>query len=93
MAKNLNTETGVESIGPIEAHMKVIDPLLSTGPSTRVRVTERSDKKIAVRVPRNIFIGAMIHLRIGDSMVLGVVRECDAVGDEFLIYVAVREVF
>ena len=58
--------------------MKVIDPLQSTGPSTRVNVMRQSDMEVFVRVPRAVLVGATVHLTMPGRIVMGVVRDWPA---------------
>jgi hypothetical protein len=73
--------------------MKVIDPLLSTGPSARVEVVRWSDSEVCVRLPRQVFIGATIHLRTADRILVGEVRQCHAVELGHEIHIQVKEIY
>jgi len=93
MLTDANVESLSEAIGPIDARMKVIDPLISMGPSTPVRVIQWSESEVGIRVPGDVFVGAMIHLRMPDRMIFGEVRYCVPVREEFQIRVRVRDTF
>jgi hypothetical protein len=82
---------------PIERHIaariKVINPLMSTGPSTAARVLSLSDTCLKLLVSRAILAGSMIQLRISKRVVFGRVRCCIASGNEFEIMGDVTQVW
>ena len=78
---------------PFNALLKVIDPLVSTGPSTRVQVIRESNTDVSVRVPRPVFVGAAVHLTMRNRILMGEVRECVATDIDHEIRLAVREVY
>jgi hypothetical protein len=86
-------EPGVQPTGPIDGRMKVIDPLMSTGPSARVQVVRWTDSEVCVRVPRSVLVGAMVYLRTAKKTLVGEVRQCEPVDDENEIRVRVKEVY
>jgi hypothetical protein len=69
--------------------MKVIDPLMSTGPSARVEVVDWSDSEVRVRLARQILIGAMVHLRAAGKILMGEVRHCHAMESGHEIHIRV----
>jgi hypothetical protein len=77
---------------PIEARMKVIHPLLSTGPSTPVRIIQCSYSHMSVRVPSGVFLGAMVHLRTSSRILVGEVRYSEPVDSEYEIHVRVDQI-
>lgn len=73
--------------------MKIIDPLLTMGPSARVEVVNWSDSEVCVRLPRQVFVGAMIHLRTANKIFVGEVRDCQVLESGHEIHIQVRELF
>jgi hypothetical protein len=73
------------------ARIKVIDPLLSLGPSDPARLLSRSNTCLNVLVSRAIFAGSMVYLRLSEGIAFGRVRRCMASGDEFEIAVEVTQ--
>lgn len=71
--------------------MKVIDPLMSSGPSTRVQVVRWSDSEVCVRVPRQVLVGATVHLRTADKTIVGEVRYADLMNGESEIRILVKD--
>ena len=78
MLTHSNSGPRTESTGSIDGRMKVIDPLMSSGPSARVEVVQWSGSEVCVRLPRQVFVGATIHLRTADKIFVGEVRDCQA---------------
>jgi len=76
---------------PGDARMKVIDPLLSTGPSRPVQVLRCADSEMWIRVPLRIFVGATVHLRSAQGIFVGEVRGCEATDTEHEIHVRINE--
>jgi hypothetical protein len=72
--------------------MKIIDPLLTMGPSARVEVVNWSDSEVCVRLPRQVFVGAMVHLRTADTIFVGEVRHCHPTESGHEIQIQVREI-
>jgi hypothetical protein len=72
--------------------MKIIDPLLTMGPSTRVEVVNWSDAEVCVRLPRQVFVGAMVHLRTADKIFVGEVRQAHPMEGGHEIHIQVKEV-
>jgi PilZ domain len=91
----MSTESNAElraQTGAIEGRMKVIDPLRSSGPSTRVQVVQRSDSEIGVRATQPVSIGSLIHLRTANRVLVGEVRDCTPADTGHEIRVLVKEV-
>jgi hypothetical protein len=69
----------------IVAHMKVIAPLTSTGPSIRARVVNASASVLTVRFPHIVFTGALVQIRIHSRILFGKARRCIAKESEYEI--------
>jgi hypothetical protein len=87
-----NSDPLTSATGSIEGRMKIIDPLMSTGPSARVEVVQWSDSEVCVRLPRQVFVGATIHLRTADKIFVGEVRDCHLVQSGHEIHIRVNEI-
>lgn len=92
MSTESNAEPGAQATAPIDGRMKVIDPLRSGGPSTRVQVVQWSDSELRVRTPHRVSIGALVHLRTATRVLVGEVRDCTSADAGNEIRVQVREV-
>jgi hypothetical protein len=73
------------------ARIKVLDPMVSLGPSFQGRVVDTSIKGLKVRVPRSILQGSIVQVRFQDRIVLGKVKYCLPVEGEFHIGVRLSE--
>jgi hypothetical protein len=62
MLSHSTSDARTQTLGPIDGRMKVIDPLLSIGPSTRIQVLRWVDSEIWVRAPRRVLVGATVQL-------------------------------
>ncbi len=78
-------------MGPLDGRMKVIDPLQSTGPSTRVQVLRWVDSEIWIRSPRRVLVGATVHFRTAEAIFVGEVRHCEPTGTEHEILILIKE--
>jgi len=67
------------------AKIKVLDPITSLGPSSPAHLMNASPQSLHVRVPRFIFIGALVHVRSSIGLAFGHVRYCIPAGPEFQI--------
>jgi hypothetical protein len=83
----------IQPVTPIDCRMKVIDPLMSTGPSARVRIVKWVDSEIWLRASRRVLVGASVHLRMGSEIFIGEVRSCQPADTEHEIHVLVKEGF
>lgn len=92
MPTRSNTEPPIDAAGPIDGRMKVIDPLMSTGPSTKVQVLRWSDSELSVCVPRRVLVGATVHLRTAGKIIIGEVRRCEPNEGSHEISVLVKEI-
>jgi hypothetical protein len=77
----------------IVAHVKVLDPLLSTGPSTRARVVNDSASTVIINFPRIVFAGALIQIRMQSKMLFGKARRCTAKGSEYEVEIEKQEIY
>jgi hypothetical protein len=69
-----NSDPLTHSTGSIEGRIKIIDPLVTMGPSARVEVVNWSDSDVCVRLPRQVLVGTMVHMRTADKIFVGEVR-------------------
>ena len=88
-AQQLRTDLPEE----IVAHMKVIAPLTSTGPSIRARVVNDSATVLTVGFPHMVFTGALVQVRIDTRIVFGEARLCTPKGAEYEIEIEKREIY
>jgi hypothetical protein len=77
----------------IVAHMKVIAPLTSTGPSVRARVVNDSASVLIVRFPHMVFAGALVQIRIQSRILFGEARHCIARESEYEIEIEKQEIY
>jgi hypothetical protein len=77
----------------IIAHVKVLDPLLSTGPSTRARVVNDSASMVIINFPRIVFVGALIQIRMQSKILFGKARRCTAKGSEYEVEIEKQEIY
>jgi hypothetical protein len=77
----------------IVAHMKVIAPLTSTGPSVRARVVNDSASVLIVRFPHMVFAGALVQIRIQSRILFGKARHCIAKESEYEIEIEKQEIY
>jgi hypothetical protein len=83
------SEARVEEDSP--ARIKVLDPMVSLGPSFHGRVVDTSNKGLKIRAARSILKGSVVQVRFRDRIVLGSVMYCLPIEDEFHIGVRLRE--
>jgi hypothetical protein len=88
-AQQLRTDVPEETI----AHMKVIAPLTSTGPSIRGHVVNDSATMLTVGFPHMVFTGALVQVRIDSKVVFGEARLCTPKGTEYEIEIEKREIY
>jgi len=67
------------------AKIKVLDPITSLGPSSPAHLMNASPRSLHVRVPRFIYVGALVHVRSSIGLSFGYVRYCIPAGAEFQI--------
>src|SRR5579862_7569711 len=73
------------------ARVKVLDPMVSLGPSFQGRVVDTSCKGLKICAPRSILQGSVVQVRYRDRIVLGQVKYCLPAGDEFHVGVHFKE--
>jgi hypothetical protein len=77
----------------IAAHMKIIYPLTSTGPSLGARVVKNSASLLIVGFPCIVFAGALVQIRMGNKIVFGVARRCTPKGSEYEVEIEKQEIY
>jgi hypothetical protein len=75
------------------AHMKVIDPLTSTGPLAHARVVNHSASMLIVRFAQIVFAGALVQIRMQGKTVFGIARHCTPRGPEYEIEIEKQEIY
>jgi hypothetical protein len=75
------------------AHVKVLNPLSSSGPPSPAHLILATAAGLVLRVTREIYRGALLQVRIDDCISLGKVRSCAAAGNDFLVNVQLVETF
>jgi len=77
----------------IVAHMKIIAPLTSTGPSVLARVVYDSASLLIVRFPHIVFTGALVQIRIQSRIMFGKARRCIAKESGYEIEIEKQEIY
>lgn len=77
----------------IAARVRVLNPLLSTGPASLVYVQNRSDGGLRLSVPRQILVGSLVQVLMPGEILLGEVRSCSPTDDQYEIGVKIIESF
>jgi hypothetical protein len=75
----------------IAARMKSINPLTSTGPSSRVRIIEISYHGMKLRVPREMLPGGLVQIIVGDKILMENVRHTRTAGADFEVGIRLTE--
>jgi hypothetical protein len=75
----------LQIISNAAARIKVLDPITSAGPSGPAHLLNASSRSLHMRVPRFIFVGALVHVRSSIGLAFGYVRYCIPAGSEFQI--------
>jgi len=75
------------------AHLKVIAPLTSTGPSVRARVVRDSIEMLIIRSPHMVLAGALVQIRIANKVLFGKAGRCTAAGAEYEIEIEKQEIY
>jgi hypothetical protein len=75
----------------IAARMKSLNPLTSTGPSTRVRIVEISYHGMKLRVHREMMPGGLVQIIVGDRILMGTVRHARPLGADFVVGIRLTE--
>jgi hypothetical protein len=88
---SLETPTPITNIAvPGPARLKVVDPLLSMGPSKHVEILSASDCILRMRVPRIMFVGSKVQVRTNARIMFGEVIAVTQVGTGSEIVVDVQ---
>jgi hypothetical protein len=77
----------------IAVRVKVINPLMSTGPASSARVRDRSAGGLKLLTSRPALVGALVQVLMPGKIVLGEVRYCSPAGAEFHLGVRIVESF
>jgi hypothetical protein len=77
----------------VVAHVKIIDPISSTGPSIRARVVNDSATTVIINFPRIVFAGALIQIRMQSKILFGKARRCTANGSEYEVEIEKQEIY
>lgn len=77
----------------IAARVRVLNPLLSTGPAALVHVQNRSDGGLKLSVPRQILVGSLVQVLMPGEILLGEVRSCSPSEDQYDIGIKIIESF
>jgi hypothetical protein len=75
----------------IAARFKCLNPLMSTGPSSRATITEVSYHGIRLRVGREVPPGGLVQIIVADKILMGTVRHVQREGTEFLLGIHLTE--
>ena len=73
------------------ARIKELNPMVSLGPSLRGRLVNTSSKGLKVSVPRSIVQGSVVQVRFRDRIVVGQVKYCTPVEQEFIVGIRLKE--
>jgi hypothetical protein len=73
---SFTTEPPLELPAPVR--VKLIDPVVSSGPSAAAELLELSDTHMSVRLGKAIVVGAMLQIRNGTRLARGRAVECAA---------------
>jgi hypothetical protein len=85
LAAKLDAESAAGAETTPAARIKVLDPILSNGPSGPAHLLNASLQSLHVRVPRSIFVGAFVQVRSSVGIAFGQVRYCIPAGTDFQI--------
>ena len=75
---------------PGPARLKVIDPLLTMGPSAAAEVLSASQSVLRIRVPRRVLAGSKVQIRTEQRILFGEVLSAAAMPAGFEIVVDVQ---
>jgi hypothetical protein len=73
------------------ARIKALDPLTSLGPSATGQILNTSISGLKLKVPRAFVPGAVVQIRFQGQIVLGTVRYCIPLENEFFVGVHLKE--
>jgi hypothetical protein len=75
----------------IAARMKSLNPLTSTGPSSKVRIVEISYHGMKLRVHREMLPGGLVQIIVGERILMGKVRHTRPCGNDFEVGIRLTE--
>lgn len=75
---------------PAAARVKILHPMITTGPSMHAEILAFSESWMQVRVPNLIVVGATVQIRSGHRVAFGSVRSSVSTGPDYEIEVAVE---
>jgi hypothetical protein len=75
----------------IPVRVKVVDPLLTTGPSSPACLLRAWDTGMTLKVHCAIFRGSLVQVRTNDKILLGRARLCLPSGTEFEVSIEIVE--
>lgn len=75
----------------IAARMKSLNPLTSTGPSSRVRIVEISYHGMKFRAHRELLPGGLVQIIVEDRILMGTVRHARRCGADFEVGIRLIE--
>ena len=87
MQTNLDIRTAGVSA---PARVKILHPVITTGPSMHAEILGLAEKWMQVRVPRLIVVGSTVQVRGGGRVAFGSVSASVAVGPDYDIRVDVE---
>jgi hypothetical protein len=67
----------------VEARLKCLNPLTSTGPSIKARVVEISRAGMKIRANREFQIGGVVQVIVKDMFYMATVRHCQKLDEGF----------
>jgi len=75
----------------IVARLKCLNPLISTGPSARVRIIEISYHGMKLRVGRELLPGGLVQIIVSGRILMGTVRHAQRSGSDFEVGIRLTE--
>ena len=75
----------------VAARLKSLNPLTSTGPSTRASIIEISHSGMRVRSNRHFQVGTLVHIITPGTFYLGTIRHCSPAGEAFEVGIKLTE--
>jgi hypothetical protein len=77
------SQRGLQSDAPMAARVKVLDPLMTMGPSSPAFVLKTWDTGLRIKVRTAILRGSLVQVRVEDKLAFGRVQLCLPAGQEF----------
>jgi hypothetical protein len=75
----------VKLANPEPARVKVLNPMITTGPAMHSLLLDVSANRLHLRVPRLIVVGSAVQVVSGKRVAFGLVCTCISAGSEFEI--------